>query len=306
MKPSILVIYYSQTGQLRNILRSIFNEQSLPCSIDFIEIKPRTPFSFPWKSPDFFDCMPESVLQIPEDIEPMQFPEKKYDLVVLGYQPWFLSPSIPINSFLKSPYASILKNQSVLTIIGARNMWLNAQEKIKSDLIQLGASLKGNLVFVDRNPNLISVLTIIRWTFSGRKEASAFLPEAGVQQSDLDAAQRFGSIILNCISGGQLDKLHVKLLEAGGVELKPSLIVLEKRGITNFRKFASFIYAKGKRGVENRRSRVWLFSRLLMVGIFILSPVSAFTAQLAVLFKRKKLKAETDYFRDISYREKAI
>ena len=131
MKPSILILYYSQTGQLRSILDSLFSEQQTACDIDIVEIMPRVNFPFPWKAADFFDCMPESVLQIPEAIEPISFSDKKYDLIVLGYQPWFLSPSIPFNSFLHSTDAKFLQGKNILTVIGSRNMWLNAQEKLE-------------------------------------------------------------------------------------------------------------------------------------------------------------------------------
>lgn len=306
MKPSILIIYYSQTGQLRSILDSIFSLQHNQCDIDLLEIKPTKPFPFPWTSETFFDCMPESVLQIEEDIEPIIYSEKKYDLIVLGYQPWFLSPSIPFNSFLKSKYASILKNQNVLTVIGSRNMWLNAQEKTKEFLRNLGANLVGNLVFIDRNPNLVSILTIIRWTFKGQKEATKNMPEAGVQKKDIEEANRFGSLILDAITTNDFSNLHQSLLAKKGIELNPALVILEERGIKNFRKFAKFIYEKGERGNVNRKPRVQLFTRLLFIGVFILSPISSFTARMTVLISKKSLMNRVNYFKNIVYKEKAI
>ncbi len=306
MKPSILILYYSQTGQLRSILDSIFSGQQTACDIDILEIKPRVKFPFPWKAAEFFDCMPESVLQVSEEIEPIPFSEKKYDLIVLGYQPWFLSPSIPFSSFLKSDAAAFLQDKNILTVIGSRNMWLNAQEKTKEQLIAVNAKLVGNLVFFDRSPNLTSILTIIRWTFKGQKEATKRMPEAGVQKQDIENAKRFGDTISQCLLQNNLKQLHEKLLAQDGVELNPALVILEKRGIKNFRKFAPWIREKGERGQEARKGRVTLFSRLLFVGVFILSPISSFTASLAVLFNRSKLMKEVDYFKNIAYREKAI
>ncbi|MBK9483118.1 MAG: hypothetical protein IPO02_14315 [Bacteroidetes bacterium] len=170
MKPSILVIYFSQSGQLKQIIDNMLAPIQAHCTIEMVEIKPIKPFPFPWTADTFFDCMPECVQQIPEEIHTLQFAQQKYDLVILGYQPWFLSPSIPINSFLQSAQASILSHQKVLTVIGSRNMWLHAQEKIKEQLNRLQAQLVGNIVFFDTNPNLTSVLTIIRWTFKGGKK----------------------------------------------------------------------------------------------------------------------------------------
>ncbi len=306
MKPNILVLYYSQTGQLREILDSLFSLEQPNCHIDFIEIKPVKPFPFPWTADTFFNCMPECVQQIEEEIEPIHYPQQNYDLVVLGYQPWFLSPSIPFNSFLKSPYAAILKNKPVLTVIGSRNMWLNAQEKTKFAIQQLGATLVGNVALFDRNPNLASILSIVRWSFKGQKEASRFLPAAGVQQQDIDNCQHLGPIILSHLKNGHLDTLHAALLNKKSVELSKALVILEQRGIKNFRKFSLFILEKGNREDPNRKARVKLFQRLLFVGVFILSPISSLTARIAVLFNSRKLEEQVRYFKNIDYRENAI
>jgi hypothetical protein len=179
-------------------------------------------------------------------------------------------------------------------------VWLNAQEKTKEQLIALNAHLVGNIVFFDRSPNLTSVLTIMRWTFKGQKQASKRMPEAGVRQQDIDDAKRFGATIIKCIEQKNLHQLHEKLLAQDGVELNPALVVLEKRGITNFRKFAPWIREKGERGDQARRGRVQLFGSLLFVGVFILSPISSCTARLTALFNKRKLMREVEYFKNIA------
>ncbi|WP_238554966.1 hypothetical protein [Chryseobacterium sp. P1-3] len=82
----------------------------------------------------FFNTFPESYLQIPKEIFPPseEVLNKKYDLILFGYQVWYLTPSIPIISFLKSGYAEkILKDTPVVTISATRNMWMLSQEKLK-------------------------------------------------------------------------------------------------------------------------------------------------------------------------------
>jgi len=306
MKPSILVIYFSQSGQLKQIIDNMLAPIQAHCTIEMVEIKPIKPFPFPWTADTFFDCMPECVQQIPEEIHTLQFAQQKYDLVILGYQPWFLSPSIPINSFLQSSQASILSHQKVLTVIGSRNMWLHAQEKIKEQLNRLQAQLVGNIVFFDTNPNLTSVLTIIRWTFKGQKEATKWMPEAGVQQKDIAAAAKFGPIVLEALVSNTSQSMHESLLAADAIILKPGLIILEKRAIGNFRKFSKYILEKGSRGDMARKPRVKLFQKLLFVGVFILSPISNLTAEIVTLLNKKSLKKDVQYFKNISYRKNAI
>ena len=303
---NILVLYYTQTGQLRQILDNILESVAEKASIDFVSYQPVNDFPFPWTSDQFFDAMPECVLELPSELKPFSIPDKKYDLVVLGYQPWFLSPSVPTTSFLFSAEAKKLKGVPVLTVVGSRNMWLNAQEKIKAQLHRIGANHVGNIVLADTNHNLVSLFTVIRWTFTGQKEKSKYLPEAGVQTPDILGSKKFGPVIYAAAASQNWSDLQANLLEKGAVSLKPTLIVLEKRGITNFRKFAVYIRQKGERGNPDRLPRVHLFKRLLLTGIFVLSPISGFTAKMASLFKRKTFKKQLGYFKSVDYRPDVI
>jgi hypothetical protein len=306
MAISILVLYYSQSGQLGQILDNLVSKMGENVEITTVEYKPQVEFSFPWTSQTFFDAMPESVLEIPVALKPIEIPQKHYDLVILGYQPWFLSPSIPTSSFLQSDYARVLEGKPVITVLGTRNMWLNAQEKVKARLRQLNARLVGSIVLADTNHNLISLLTIIRWNFTGRKEASRWLPEAGVQTADIKNVARFGQIIQKAAEQKQWESLQPALLAQGAIELKPTLIILEKRGIKQFRNFAVFIRQKGERGNPDRLPRVLLFKRLLLTGIFVLSPISGFTAKMASLFKQSSFRKQVNYFKGIDYEKDMI
>lgn len=306
MALNILVIYYTQTGQLANILQHMLSGVAAEVDITTIEYKPVNDFPFPWTSDQFFDAMPECVKEIPVELNPISIPDKPYDLVILGYQPWYLSPSIPTTSFLKSDAAKILSGLPVVTVVGSRNMWLNAQEKVKSALHHLGAKHIGNIVMADTNHNLISLFTVIRWAFKGQKEAGRWLPEAGVQTPDIEGAARFGPILVNALKTKQTDQLQQRLLEAGAVSLKPTLIVLEKRGITNFRKFATYIREKGGPGNAERRPRVILFKRLLLTGIFVLSPISGLSAKLISIFRKKSFRKQINYFKGIGYESDVI
>ena len=183
---NVLVIYYSQSGQLERIARNISMPllESEEINVYFHEVKLEKPFPFPWDKESFFDAFPESFLQIPTALKPISddLLSRKYDLILLNYQVWYLSPSIPLNSFLKSPEAKVLLNNTpVVTISGSRNMWIMAQEKIKALLKQNGANLKGNIALVDRVGNLISVITIVEWMFSGvKKKYLGIFPLPGV------------------------------------------------------------------------------------------------------------------------------
>jgi len=298
----ILALYYTQSGQLRQILDQVLKDIQAEAAIDFAAIRPVKPFPFPWTSDTFFDAMPECVLQIPSEIHPMpELNGADYDLVVYAYQPWFLSQSNPSNSFLKSEWAKVMKGKPVVTVIGCRNMWLNAQETVKDALAEIGARHVGNIVLEDKHPNLVSLLTTLRWFFKGQKEASGNLPAAGVSEHDIREAERFGKPILEHLKKGDFSDLQKNLLDIGAVSLRPGLIVLEKRGISQFPKWAARARAKGGPGDTARKPVLKTFKRLLMLGIFVLSPVSALSAKIITALNRRKLMMEVEYFKGITY-----
>lgn len=303
MRPRILVLYYTQTGQLRQILDSVTSGIADKVDIEYAAIEPVKSFPFPWTALQFFDAMPETVEHLPVPVKPLPaaFVNKKYDLIIFGYQPWFLNPSQPTTAFLQSEWARVFKDTPVVTVVGCRNMWLHAQEKVKSYLQAANARLVGNIVLTDSNPNLVSLLTVIRWSFKGQKHASGMLPAAGVQDNDIAAANRFGGTIYKHFIDNNLIDLQRALLAQGAVQLNPGLVVLEQRGIKNFRKWAKFIREKGGPGDPNRAGRVLLFKNLLLVAIFILSPISTATALVKQVVKRNSLLKDVDYFKQLEY-----
>ena len=185
----VLVITYSQSGQLDEIVGNILKPLRGEIEIHHEKLKPIPAFPFPWTDMNFWDAMPESVRMIPSQIEPMTIKSNEnFDLVILGYPIWFLSPPIPLTTFLKSETAKqILKNKPIVTVIGSRNMWVGAQEDIKKMIFENEGILAGNIVLRDRHHNLPSVVTIIYWMMTGIKDRYlGILPKPGI--SDIDIA----------------------------------------------------------------------------------------------------------------------
>ena len=99
----VLVITFSQSGQLDQIVSNISSQFSNDIHLHYEKLKPVPAFPFPWKDISFYDAMPESVRMIPANIEtPVFNPDDDFDLIILGYPIWFLSPPIPLTTFLKS------------------------------------------------------------------------------------------------------------------------------------------------------------------------------------------------------------
>jgi len=298
---NVLIIYYSQSGQLesiaRNIAKPFLNSENI--NLTFHEIQLEKPFPFPWNKDSFFDAFPESFLQIPTALKPV--PEKilntKFDLVLFHYQVWYLSPSIPINSFLKSDDAKkILNNTPVVTISGSRNMWIMAQEKIKVLLKQANADLVGNAALVDRVGNLISVITIVEWMFSGvKKKYLGIFPLPGVSEKDIQESSQFGEIILDSLNNNNFANLQPKLVEAGAVKISSYLVTVDKTANKIFNKWSNIIYKNQK----NRKQLLKVFNVYLFLAIWLISPIVYILHLITYPLKLKTIKKETQYYQGV-------
>lgn len=302
---NILVIHYSQSGQLTDILNNIvFPLDSKDFQIDFHKIEMEKPFPFPWTKKEFFGAFPETFLQIPEKIKPIpqNILNKKYDLIILGYQVWFLTPSIPIHSFLSTHEAKkILSNTPVITVIACRNMWIMAQEKMKLKLKELGANLVGNIALVDRHINHISVITISEWMFSGKKERFlGIFPKPGVSQKDINEAVKFGPIISKHLEENNLGHLQQALIQEDAVKVKPLLISTDKRANIIFSKWAKLIQSKGDKNGKKRTFWVKFFNYYLLFAIWIIAPIVFILFLLTYVFSIQKIKKDKVYYASVS------
>jgi len=304
----VLVVYYSQTGQLFDILEQVTSTlQNEEVNITFHEILPERSYRFPWKGPEFYDTFPESFLQIPEPLKEAsnEVLDRTYDLVILGYQVWFLTPSIPINSFLKTDVAKkLLNNTPVITIIGCRNMWIMAQEKMKRLLHECGANLVGNIALTDRNINHVSVITIQHWLFGGKKTRYlGFFPKPGVSDEDIQSASKFGLPIQEALLQNSYGALQDKLLTLDAVRIKPFLVTTDTRANILFSKWANLIIKKGGPKAPERQKWLVLFKYYLLFAIWVIAPIVFIVFLLTYIPRLKQIKEEKKYYSSVHTKE---
>ena len=289
----ILVIYYTQSGQLKEIADNFvapFQKQGIP--VDFYEIQMETPYPFPWTNESFFGAFPESFLELPQPIKamPPNIKTQEYDLVVLAYQVWYLSPSIPVTSFLKSEQARrLLEGKPVITLSGTRNMWIKAQEKVRSMLLENRAYIVANIALADRHHNHISVLTIVHWLFTGKKNRYlGIFPLPGVSQEDITNVSQYGDILLKYAQIGNYGtSLQKEIVAQGGVQVKPFLLSAEKKANRLFGIWARAIYQSPR-----RKFLLKCFHAYLYFAIWILMPIVWLFYWLTYPFFYKKIRRE--------------
>lgn len=271
MKKKILLIHYSQSGQLTAIVDN-FCKPFIAAghSVESIRVTMKKAFEFPWTSKRFFDAMPESVLGISAEINPIEFKEETYDLIVFAYQPWYLSPSIPATSILADEgFRKRIKNTPVLTLIGARNMWLNAQERVKKILSECHAKHIGNIVLTDEHSNPVSAVTILYWMLTGKKDRYfGIFPKPGVSDFAIEGVEDYARKVMNRFEKDDLSNLQVDLVASGAVKVKSNLMFIEARAGKLFSIWANLIIKK-----KNRQFWLILYKYYLLIALFVIAPI---------------------------------
>jgi hypothetical protein len=271
MSKKILVIYYTQSGQLADILNN-FTAPLIEAgnTVEKVRVNVANDYPFPWNGKAFFAVMPDCVLSVPTELKPFQLKENKYDLVILGYQAWFLSPSIPVNSILNSPAVkAVLKDTPVVTITGARNMWISAMQRIKKILKDADAKLVGSISLFDKHHNFISFVTIFYWMFKGKKGRwLGIFPTPGVSDADIAKTADYGKLVQKYLNGTSFDGLQDELIQQKAIEVKYNLMFIESKASKIFAIWANIIAKKKKK-------TAWLvaFKYYLLIALFIAAPI---------------------------------
>ena len=247
----------------------------------------------------FFNQFPESVHLMPAPIEPPTLKRKTYDLVIIAYSVWFLSPSQPITAFLQSEQANVLKNTPVITLIGCRNMWLMAQEKMKKMLTALGANLIGNVVKTDQSNSWASFITTPAWMLSGNKRYFSWLPSAGISDDELRDMQRFGTKLAETLNADQ--PLNDRLFRhMGAVKIDEKLMMSEKVGHRSFYLWGKLLLKCGQISPRFRRTVLYFYILFLIILILTVVPLSAVIKRLLKPLLKEKLARQRRYFAEPS------
>ena len=296
----VLIVHFSQTGQLDRLAQSVCAplQQQADIQLDFLPLQPAQPYPFPWPFLDFFRIFPETVLMRPQPLLPLAVDaSKRYDLVILAYQVWFLSPSQPMTAFLASPEAAQLLNGTpVVTLIGCRNMWLMAQEKVKKRLTELGARLVDNIALTDACGTAASFLATPLWLFTGRQKPYSWVPRAGIDEAQIAAASRFGVAMAQRLTADNLPVEQPMLTGLGAVRIDEKLIASEKVGNRSFQLWSRLLAALGPQQSRRRAAGLVVYIVFLLCLIVTVVPLSAVLKKLLAPLFKERTQREKAYF----------
>lgn len=294
------MLHYSQTGQLSRVIQSITEPLVKNPKIDvtFHNIEPIKEYPFPWPFIEFFCNFPEAVYMDAPENKPLNIEDSsQFDLIILGYQVWFLSPSLPTTALLRSDQAeAIFAGKPVITVIACRDMWLTAQEKVKNELKRLNANLIDNVALVDEGGSGFSFLSTPLWMFTGRKGPWWCAPKAGVSESDIQESSRFGKRIVEQLTSNPDALNHTMLTGLGAVKIKEKTIASETLAHRSFLVWGKLLRAVGSPTSLARNVCVRIYVIFLIVLILTLVPISALIKKLLTPFTKQRIKTQKEYY----------
>ncbi|WP_321778456.1 dialkylrecorsinol condensing enzyme [Sulfurimonas sp.] len=294
----ILVIYYSQSGQLKRVIDSFTSKLANEnICVDYKKIVPKKAYPYPWSFYEFFDEFPESVYLDGCEVNELDNLDSEYDLIILGYTIWFLSPSLPITGFLKTQQAKeLFKDKPVITLVACRDMWVMAQEKMKQLLKNVDAKLIDNVVLTDQGKSIYTFFTTPRWLLTGKKNAFAFFPAAGISEEEITNASRFGERIKNNIETLNSLKYNSLLKNIGAVNVNGKLIATEKIATKSFKIWGKLIKFAGDKYSFNRKVVITIYAVFLIALILTVVPLNIFIRKLLSPFQKEKIKELENYY----------
>lgn len=274
---TVLVINYSQTGQLAEITAQVVAPlRAAGHQVHVETLVPVTAFPWPWPIVDFVDAFPECVQLDAPPLRPLSIPaDRDFDLVILTYQVWYLSPALPMTAFLQSPAGRrLIAGKPVITLVACRNMWLSAQETMQRLIAEAGGQLRDHLAFTDQGPALATFLTTPRWVLTGRRDRWLGLPPAGVAPEEIHKAGRFGRALANALERDAEKTGAPMLTGLRACTVNPRLALSERAGRRAFKVWSRLIRACGRRGQWRRRPMLLVFALYLIAMVLTVVPLS--------------------------------
>ena len=301
----VLVLYYSQSGQLKNMVNSATEplKASDEVQVDYRKIEPVTKYPYPWPFYPFFDAFPEAIYMNGCEVEPIDDLADDYDLIILGYTIWFLSPSIPVTGFMQSEQAKrLFKDKPVVTLIACRDMWVMAQEKMKSLLSDVGATLIDNVVLTDQGGSIYAFVTTPRWLLTGKKDPFWGFPAAGVSKKELQESSRFGERILEGLQKSEEKAKTPMLTKMGAVTVNGKLVGTEKIATRSFMIWGKLIQKAGEPGSFARKIVITIYAIFLAILVLTIVPLNILVRRLIYPFRKEAIEKSVKYYEEPSGR----
>ncbi len=265
-----VVYLYTQTGQLREVAEALTAPlETQGWDVRWVGVHPREAFPFPWPVRRFFGVFAQAVdpaaqvelRRLAED--PIPDPD---ELVILAYQVWYLAPSLPVRSLLKT-HPEIVCGRRVLSLIACRNMWYSAAVEMSGLLQSAGARSVDVVAATDTRRSATTLVTTLRWLLTGQREGGRWLGRAGVTDDELSRVAEVGRSIAQ-------SQPHPE----NATDIVPALALADLLAGRVFRRWGAAVRSARNHGTAAYAASVGIFALSLAVAIVIGLPLCAFSA----------------------------
>jgi hypothetical protein len=249
MSRRALVLWYSQTGQLRRAAESLVAPlEEAGFEIVWEELRPVHPYPFPWPPRAFLAVFPDAVRGVPARLEPPSVSaDEEFDLVVLAYQVWFLAPSTPVVGLFESELREVLRGRPVVTLVVCRNMWYSAAARMRGLIDAAGGDHVGHVSVTDSGPTWATFVSTPRWLITGRRDRFLrVFPPAGVSDETIASLGRFGRRLAR--RAGELSGARRLFGGLDPVQVEEPMALADMAGSLAFRPWAGLIARADERG----------------------------------------------------------
>jgi hypothetical protein len=202
---------------------------------------------------------PEALVEL---VEPAGgFETEPEELVILAYQVWYLAPSLPIRSLLKT-HPEAVRNRSVVSLIACRNMWYSAAIEVSALLRSAGARHVGVIAATDTRPQAATFVTTLRWLLTGHREPFLWFGRAGIGDAELARLEDVG----RCIG-------ESRRCPQDAAPIVPTLAAADLLAGTVFRRWAATVRSAQRFGTIVHAASLATFVLGLGVGIVVGLPL---------------------------------
>lgn len=131
-------------------------------------------------------------------LEPLTLNPEEYHCILLGFYTEHLEPCMPINAFLESAFANVLRGKRIILVQTCRNRWRRAFSIVKEKVENSGGLVRDALVISHPPKHLIPTL---HYLFEGRDPIPGTLIHSlanrsyAFDETELEHATRFGIAI---------------------------------------------------------------------------------------------------------------
>jgi len=296
MKHRILAIASTNTRQTTAALDVLLRVVGERDDVEVVrwELETATGFPYPWGFYRFFSIFPDCINRTPAALVPPPAEVTgDFDCVLLAYPVWFLSEALPMQAFLQSEHAQLLRGKPVISLITCRNMWFNAGLEVFARIRELDGKLTDSIVLQDRGAPWTTFITTPVWLLWGRKQFWRF-PQAGILQEDIDGIERLSKAWSRELDTPEpyAEPMFAEL-DSVAIEsryLFPELVL--KRVV--FRPWAWGIAAVTRVLPFLKRPLIYVFFVALLASVLLLIPVLIVTRIVLLVFMRPVFERMVD------------